>query len=331
MHRISEWSELCDEFTHCLIVGNGGSIAVHRGFLYHSLFAAAKEHGYLTPNVAAVFDQFKSSDFELVLRRLWHAKLVNKALVVENSKVAAAYLAVRTALIETVRSVHVTYEDATPHLRSIATFMQHFRTVASLNYDLVTYWAAMIARNDSGHAIKDGFIHEGGTSFTLDWKRLRERIRGRETTMLFYPHGNLVLARLDKDEERKIVSRGDGDLLHTILETWTEEKGVPIFVCEGTSEQKKHAVQTSSYLGRVYREVFNEPLLSLAIYGWGIGGQEQHILDRIEAARPARVAVSVLGGDQTYANHAYQRFSAIGVRDIRFFDAASAGAWNNPA
>jgi hypothetical protein len=330
MHKIEKWSELSDRFTHLLIVGNGASIAVHNGFNYRSLFDACKELGFLTEEVSSVFEKFETSDFELVLRRLWHAKLVNDALKIDDRRVSDAYMAVRAALIKTVRTAHVSYDAALEHLRPIARFMQHFRTVASLNYDLITYWAAMIAKGDVANAIKDGFVNEGGREFTSNWKRLRERIRSRETTMLFYPHGNLVLERLSRDEERKIIARNGSDLLDSILKSWESEQSVPVFVSEGTSAQKKRALASSVYLDRVYREVLSEPALSLTVYGWGIGKQEQHILDRLRASGVRRVAVSVLNGDQMYARHAFERFGELGIEEIRFFDSASADAWNNP-
>ncbi|MGH8604113.1 MAG: DUF4917 family protein, partial [Gammaproteobacteria bacterium] len=138
--NIFRWSEIRDRFQESLIVGNGGSVAVDPSFAYPTLFEAARRANHLTERVTDVFGRFGTNDFELVLRRLWQATLVNQALDIPAGPVEQAYREVRTALIATIRDTHVTYEAALPHLSSIYRFMQGFRTVVSLNYDLVLYW-----------------------------------------------------------------------------------------------------------------------------------------------------------------------------------------------
>ncbi|SMG01116.1 hypothetical protein BSIN_4148 [Burkholderia singularis] len=330
-NKIYEWADIRDDFKEILIVGNGGSIAVHEGFRYSSLFETAKKHGYISEGVRDVFNHFETNDFEFVLRRLWHAKLVSDALKLESERISEAYELVRGALIKTIAHVHVAYEDAEPHLGAIARFMSGFRTVASLNYDLIVYWAAMVGNDEiAGHQFKDGFVEHDGTAFTSNWRRLQVPRGGRNTTMFFYPHGNLVLSRRSRDEERKIRARAGNDLLNSVLTAWETGQGMPLFVCEGVSEHKMRAISASVYLQQVFREVLYQPEAVVAIYGWSMNKQEEHIIRQLDACKPARVAVSVRNGNQQYIQHAYEIFSKMGVADIRFFDSASAGAWNVP-
>jgi len=133
MAEIYKWNDIRAEFTDGLLLGNGASMAVHPEFNYGSLFEAAKVKGYLTKQVAEIFNAFKVNDFELVLRRLWQAKVVNETLGVKVEHVDAAYQQVRSALIATVRQVHISHEDALKHLRPIYMFMHGFKTVVSLN------------------------------------------------------------------------------------------------------------------------------------------------------------------------------------------------------
>jgi hypothetical protein len=322
-----QWSDIKEHFSDALLLGNGASMAIHRDFGYQSLFEAAQQHQHITPEVATIFTKFGVNDFELVLRRLWQAKVVNETLDISAGPVEEAYTQVRTALIATVRQVHISHDDAAPYLKPIYTFMQGFDTVISLNYDLLVYWAAMASRDSLYSWFKDCFVR--GT-FADDWEAMRKPWgRAAGTTLFFYPHGNLALARALDDEEGKIPADGQ-DLLSRVLAVWEAGEGVPLFVCEGTSDHKIKSIQGSSYLQRVNREVLPKVPTSITIYGWGIAEQEKHILDRLKQSPCKRVAVSVYNEDQTYIHHAEETLRAAGFPEVVFFDSASPGCWHNP-
>ena len=325
---IQQWSDISKDFESGLLLGNGASMAIHQGFGYAGLFQAAQDHGHITPAVAGVFDAFGVNDFELVLRRLWQAKVVNETLGIPAGRVEDAYTQVRTALIATVRQVHITHNDATPHLGHIYRFMQKFKTVISLNYDLIVYWAAMYSRDALGSWFKDCWVN--GT-FVDDWESMRRPYgQAASATLFFYPHGNLALARNIDDEETKISLGGFPDLLTRVLDVWQTGRRIPLFVCEGTSAHKVKSIKGSSYLRRVNKEVVPNIGDSLVIYGWGLAEQEQHILDSLRQSRCKRVAVSVYGGNAAYMRHAEDTLREIGVEEVVFFDSASPGCWHNP-
>jgi len=84
MPAIHQWSEIREQFAGgALLLGNGASMAIHPGFGYGSLRQAAEDNGHITPEVSEIFRAFDTPDFELVLRRLWEATSVNKALGIE--------------------------------------------------------------------------------------------------------------------------------------------------------------------------------------------------------------------------------------------------------
>lgn len=327
MHDVLKWQDIAGDFQHSILLGNGASIAVNPNFNYRSLFVAARDYGHLTPAVARVFEQFAIEDFELVLRRLWQATLVNRALGIPAGQVEAAYQEVRTALVATIRDTHVPYEDALPHLEPIYRFLTRFRNVFSLNYDLILYWATRLSVDELGLWFKDCFV---GGSFRDDWEAMRAPYRARGTTLFFYPHGNLVLTRTPNDGESK-VSAGAGNLLDSILNRWEGESVVPLFVCEGTADHKKRAIESSAYLHRVFREILPDLGESLVIYGWGFSEQDQHILDQIKRRPPQRVAVSVYGDGAAFMQEAEGKLRGAGVERVNFFDATSPGCWNHPA
>lgn len=331
MPEIQTWSEIQNRFTDGLLLGNGASMAVHGGFGYASLFKAACDLGQVDEKVQRVFDSFGTDDFELVLRRLWQAKLVNEALEIPPGPVETAYELVRSALIATVRATHVSHADAKPHLENIYPFLKGFKTVVSLNYDLILYWAAMLGNNNPeiGFWFKDGFVHG---AFRDEWQSVRDPHKNAKgSTLYFYPHGNLVLARTSFASEEKIAAGKGSDLLESILARWEAADGPsPIFVCEGTADHKKGSIGSSSYLRRVFREVIPQLGDSLVIYGWSMSAQDAHIFDQLQRANIKRAAVSVLNGNPALMQSAEDQLKKIGINEVLFFDSSSPGCWNNP-
>lgn len=328
MPDIHNWMDIEADFEDGLLLGNGSSIALHDGFRYPSLHEEAVDRGFITRAIAQIFEQFGVSDFEEVLRKLWQTKLVLEALDLPSERIEAAYAEVRTALIATVRSAHIRPREAERHLPHIYRFMKRFKTVVSLNYDLIVYWAAMLGNHELELTwFKDGF--QSG-AFLDDWQPMRRPYKGAAgATMYFYPHGNLALKRT-RSGEGKVNARQREGLLDSILLEWERGECVPLFVCEGTTIHKKKSIQSSSYLQRVLSEVIPDIRTSLVIYGWSMSEQDQHIIDQLHHSPPRRVAVSVRNGNQGYAVEAERILEAIGVREIVFFDAASAGCWNSP-
>ncbi|MCK8124881.1 DUF4917 family protein [Pseudoalteromonas sp. 2CM39R] len=329
-HKIYEWSEISDEFQDSLILGNGASIAIDKSFLYKSLKEHAIEHGLLTDNVRALFTYFNTDDFELVLRLVWQASRVNKALDIRDSKTQSAYEHVRDCLIDAVRSIHPIYSDVEHQFDDIADFLSQFETVLSLNYDLTLYWVAMYSnRQKTGHLFKDAMFYG---VLADDWQKYRQPYREKSNTLIFYPHGNLLLARNVVDNEFKIEVGAHDDLLNAILNNWNSESCVPLFVSEGTSNQKVVSISNSHYLSVVYREVFSDLGNTLAIYGWGFGEHDVHILRRIRESNIIKIAVSVFGDDQGYCNHVYELIKhKLGRVEVIFFDSGSKGCWNTSA
>ena len=329
MTNIVQWNEIEEQFSGgSLLLGNGASIAVSSNFSYKSLFQAAKDNGFLTEPVQDVFDKFGVNDFELILRRLWQAKLVNEALGIEKGEVEVAYENVRIALINTVRKVHVTYEKAEPHLQHIALFLKQFKTVLSLNYDLILYWSVMSGNASLGGSwFKDCFFNN---EFQNDWGWMNKPFRGVDgSTLVFYPHGNLTLYREGFSSEKKLLA-GSSDLLNSIFNEW-EKKGLsPLFVCEGLEGNKRESIGSSNYLERVFYEAIPSLKETLVIYGWGFGDQDEHILEQIKKSEIKKVAVSIRNRNEVAIGIAEKKLNKIDIEDIIFFDSASKGCWNIP-
>ena len=329
MPKIVQWNDIREDYHQgSLLLGNGASIAVNTCFNYHSLYEEAVARKYITPEVKAVFEKFDVKDFELVLRRLWQAMLVNEALELPHGEVEEAYECVRQALIQTVRSTHASYDDASSHLEPIYLFMKHFDKVISLNYDLIFYWAAQYGNRNLGTWFKDCF--QNG-EFRNDWEVLEKPYKYQGATLYFYPHGNLVLYRSGFSSERKISTRNqNSNLLETILLKWKQENLAPAFVCEGTKNNKLEAISSCNYFERIFYEVLPSLSSTLVVYGWGFGDQDEHIIMQIKKSKVRKVAVSIFENDQVLVSKIKLKLASLSLEELCFFDSTSTGCWNKP-
>ncbi|WP_439831922.1 DUF4917 family protein [Aeromonas veronii] len=332
-YEIYDWLDISRRYKSSILLGNGASISLDKSFTYASLKKHAIDHGLLSEDVEMLFEHFETDDFELILRLVWQANKVNSALKIKDNATEKAYKHVRDCLIKAVRSIHPEYDEIEGVLDTVGEFLSGFKTVFSLNYDLTLYWVMMKANsNEDGHKFKDCFLHG---KFDEDWDRFREPYswQDKRITLVFYPHGNLALARNVVEEEIKLSSRVGSDLLNSILHEWKSGECIPLFVSEGISNQKVRSIQNSHYLNTVYREVIPDIGRSLVIYGWGLGDHDVHIIERIRASNVRRIAVSVFGYDQAYCRRVAEIIYDSFGRDfiIDFFDSKSPGCWNNDA
>ncbi|MDC4936978.1 DUF4917 family protein [Acinetobacter baumannii] len=331
-----------------LLIGNGASVALDPKFSYTSLKEYAEENEELDEDILKLFREFDTNDFEYILRLVWHASIINSKLKIQDERTQKAYENIRNALIQSVRAIHSEYDQIIGSLPNLYAFTKNFKTIISLNYDLILYWI-MMHGNDKrdGHRFKDCFI---SNTFHDDWTKFRSPI-GREIdiTLVFYPHGNLSLARDIYDEEYKISTNGS-NLLESILSTWRRGKAVPLFISEGTAEKKLKSILSSGYLQTVYDEVLPSIFSTessgnnLVIYGWALGEHDTHILKRILCGRNRglltnnsinKIAVSLYKPTQDDCFRIEQIIKkSLDVNELKlelyFFNSASSGCWNNP-
>jgi hypothetical protein len=331
--ELNNWSDIRDKFTDSILLGNGASIAVDKRLSYRSLYERVCESGGLNPAIINMFDFFRTMNFEFIMRILLEAGRVNEVLNIEDDKTRAYYDEIREALIDTVRDIHPTYGSVEHLLPQIATFLKRFETVLSLNYDLLVYWS-MLVGNDIFECrwFKDCFV-EG--YFQKDFNWLRTPLApATGTTLVFYPHGSLFLATDVDGNEEKLSHSENEFLLETILTRWGEKDYyLPLFVSEGHSIDKFHAITRSNYLNTVYDSVLTEIRGSLVIYGWSAGEQDDHIFDAIDHRGITDIAVSVHTSNPQYESYC----DMIGERiaqthnlrnvNLYFFDSHCEGCW----
>lgn len=333
---LAKWKDIKDDYGDCLLLGNGASISVDPLFDYRSLLEEARNQRLIMPKVDRVFRLFQTSDFEHVLNVLSISNDINRALHIKDRITQRVYNFVRETLIGIVRAIHPEEKDIIHNFSSIAQFLQHFSMIVSLNYDLILYWAILWA-NENNPSIKFKDCFPDG-KFDNDWQKFTNPIGAEKKSIpIFYIHGNLVLTTDPANGERKIITPPPGQyLLSFIFDKWHGAKLSPLFVSEGTKEQKLAAIRLSLYLGTVYDDILPQVGESLVIYGSSLQLNDEHVLTALIKGGLKRIAISVY----KYGNPNWleacssnrKRLQSIASAHkksiaIIFFDAQSEGAW----
>ena len=331
-----QWKDIKNHFSDCLLlVGNGASIAIDQRFSYNSLFEEAKKSGFFSPEVVQLFRNFNTQDFEYILRMLDHSYRVNEALGVDVQKTIQVYKNTREALIEIIRKIHITYNEAWQHLHKIVQYLKQFETIISLNYDLTIYGALLFAHElDTLVQFKDCFR---GGEFDSEWERFREPIPpSRRSILVFYPHGNLVLATNLQGNTTKISRQANNEnLIDQIFKKWKSRELYPLFVSEGESVHKENAIIRNVYLNTVYKSVLPKAGKSIVIYGWSMNDNDDHILRALLKSEVQRIAVSVYMKNNNWQDYCgrvevkIKNMSRHRNIEILFYNSNSEECWNN--
>lgn len=116
-----------------------------------------------------------------------------------------------------------------------------------------------------------------------------------------------------------------------------EQEFYPVFVSEGSSEEKVDRIRHNDYLCKMYRS-FTEIKGAVVVFGHSLELSDDHIFtDRIgRHGKTNRLYVSVFGNPASALNQALvARANAVSALrspnrplEVKFFDAASASVWS---
>lgn len=308
--RIKNWKDIKSGFDKAtLILGNGFSIGIYDKFKYDSLWDEAKKEPAcgetrkpLSDDLCSLADKLKTgTNFELLLRQLYTAKIVNKELGLDTEdKVEDNYTKIRTALIETIKEIHCGHSEVECELSKRIDFLKQFNTVFSLSYDLLVYWIINLNNRLGDGTLKDCFDKDcfDNTYFCYDdWEKYRKPYSNEKTrTLVFFPHGALHLVQIENGVVEKITNK-DSDLLDEITKTWLNDsdKKHPLFVAEGTSDKKMFSIEKNAYLHTVYHQALPKSIKNgkLVIFGWAMSNLDVHLIEKIKSSKPTEIAIGI--------------------------------------
>ena len=350
MRSILTFDEAIKDSEQCtkrhLLLGNGFSIACRpQIFTYGSLFDRADFSS--AERLRDVFESVGTTDFEHVIKLLEDA---SRVVPVYSTKTDIGKLmaddatTLKDILIQTVATNHPDVPNDISDSQFIACrkFLAHFLgdankgKVYTLNYDLLLYWTLLQGNVDGpGDTIElaadDGFGRDEDTPDEyVDWMGESSAHYQR----VHYLHGALHLfdggAQLRKYTWKNTNKR--------LLEQARDAMNIgqfPLFVAEGTSEQKLAKIKHSAYLYHSYKS-FSEQMRqrndALFIFGHSLSDNDQHIMNKITQGKISHIYVGIYGkpSNNRQIRDSITKMSADRVSlHVRYFDAASAQVWGN--
>lgn len=318
-----------------LLLGNGFSIACRPNiFVYKKLFEQA-DFGQLSPTAKQVFDALHTQDFERVIKVLRDtytaARVYGGTSDATLTQMVADADGLRELLVQTIARSHPAWpgEIDDEEFQACKTFLAHFNNIYTLNYDLLLYWTVMHLAEGEMPTSDDGFRkpEDDPEASYVVWEPSNSRGQ-----TLWFLHGALHLFDTGL-EVQKYTWCNTGERLIDQIRNALQHDYFPIFVSEGSSNEKMERIRHNDYLAKAYRS-FCEIGGALFIYGHSLADNDAHFLKRIEKGKIAQLYVGIYGAPDAEWNKGIIRRSMQMADNrsrrnltVQFFDAASAQVW----
>lgn len=322
-----------------VLLGNGFSRALlDTTFAYNALFDRAK--GRLSVTAKKAFDALGTTNFELVMKALRDSRKLASIYSSSSSSSASKAMAkdaeeIREALAATIAESHPDRpSDITESQYMFCRkFLSHFGSIYTVNYDLLLYWTQMQAKITPHLTHDDGFRtpSDGGAEY-VTWE-----VQNTDAQNTHYLHGGLHLFDAGHELQKYTWVNTNRPLIEQIREALAADL-FPLFVSEGTSNEKLDRIQHSNYLGRSYRS-FSKIAGTLFIFGLSLAENDEHLLRLLDRGRMSRIMIGVFGDPSANWNRPMIE-RALLIQNNRkkshpvtvgFFDAASAEVWGKVA
>lgn len=257
-----------------LLTGNGFSIAQTNGSFSYSNLLVESDIPEASP-LRSLFSRLNTVDFEHIIQSVEHAKLVADTYghADFSDRLAEDSERVRRSLIAAIHKVHPASFAAlrTSSLDSCATFLKSFREVYTLNYDLLLYWV-----NLHGKIYADGFgLGEKNGNFLGPFNE-------EAHCHIYNIHGGLHLFLTPTRQVEKLVATS-GKLLDEIDDEIQKNMRLPIFVAEGSTQEKLNKIRSVPYLDYCYKKL-NSLRGSIFLVGHSASERDAHIYDALFAS-----------------------------------------------
>lgn len=324
-----------------LLLGNGFSIACRPGiFVYSKLFEQA-DFSSLSSSAKDAFSALDTTDFERVIRALNDAaSLAPKYGVSEKKAIQMRDDAnkLKELLVQTIAKSHPERPSDIEDDEYVLcqAFLANFSTIYTLNYDLLLYWTQMHHDDESQRTSDDGFrtsqddIESGLESDYVVW----EPGQSHEQNTWFL-HGALHVFDSGIEIQKYTWNRTGVRLIEQTREALSRDF-FPLFVAEGTSDEKLERIRHSDYLAKAYRS-FQSIQYCLFIHGHSLAENDEHFLKLIERGKIDHVFVGLHGdvnskGNKQIIRRAKKMSDNRGARrplTIDFYDSSSACVWSS--
>lgn len=304
-----------------LLLGNGFSISQTNGnFAYDNL----RENCDIKndDNLFRLFKGLDTNDFEAVIKSLEDASVVSKAYRNDAAKQYRQEAEnVRQYLIQAIQNVHPKSlsDIQDEEIKSCGSYIKKFESIFTVNYDLLLYWVSI-----STGECEDGFgLGKNESGF-------RGPFKTKARCNIFNVHGGLHLfLNSNRDVEKKIYTNGI-NLLDEISEVIRSQKRLPLYVAEGTSEQKLNKIRSVPYLNYCYQQLEKSSGI-IFIFGHSILGKDTHIYDAIFASNITDVYYCIYNlEDISRTNEEFAKYKERNKKiKVHYIDVSDFNIWDS--
>lgn len=308
-----------------LLLGNGFS-----GGLGHFHYQSLLEQAEIPADSGArkLFDRLGTADFEYIIRALEGASMVDEAYGRKDiaDQILADAQMVRDALVKAVHATHPkNREELQQHYNKALQFLTSFRSLFTLNYDLLLYWIVIEHRGRFADGFGLGEIKDGGA--------FRGPFTDDAHCDMFNLHGGLHLFQDSIGDTWKAVNVGNG-VIDVVANAISTQGSLPLYVAEGTTEQKQARINSSVYLRHCYDKL-RDNAAPVFIFGHSADDSDTHIYRAIFGSKVDQIYFGAFQADQNEINRLRGQISrhqeAAGSKaSIAFFRSESVDLWTLP-
>ena len=320
-----------------LLLGNGFSMAYDRNrFSFTSLLQSAIDKQIIKENseIHQIFQDNNTSDFEQVVKTLENTSKVIE-IYTQDEKLCKQLLEdskkLKQFLVDIVTNNHpekIT-EISDDKFNSTINFIKDYDNIYSLNYDLLLYWSMEKLREkienkqiqDGIKGFTDGFCNSDDGNYVVF------NNNSHRNTCL-YLHGALHIFDSGNEIIKKTYSRTGIPLKEQIGEELNNNR-YPVFVSEGTSEQKKTKILHNAYLNHCYKSLCAIGG-DLVIFGTTLKSNDEHIQDAILKSKIKNIYFGVSDldkGKQELSDFIEKNKKLDNQKQISFYDYKSVKIW----
>ncbi len=278
-----------------LLLGNGFSMAYDsERFSFTSLYKSALDKNIIKKNseIHKIFENFETSDFEEVIKVIESSSKIAEFYGIDLetiTKMKDHADKLKEFLVDIITNNHPEKANEISDIEydiCIDNFIKYFDEIYTLNYDLLLYWLTMRLQerklnkslNDCTLIVNDGFsdVDAEGKEYVV----FQDTPYGFFNQKIFYLHGALHIF----DKKYQIIKNTNVNSRKKPLREQTlsnlKKSIYPVFISEGTSEQKLSKIVHNSYLNQCYKKFKNLDGI-LVIFGTGLKNSDDHILNAI--------------------------------------------------
>lgn len=320
-----------------LLLGNGFSMSYDfNRFSFTSLLESAIKEGIIMENspIHKMFINLETADFEYIMRLLEDTSKTISCYSndecseeIKNKLIKDTYN-LKQYLVDIITNNHpekITVIDDLEFINTMG-FISNFKKIYTLNYDLLLYWTTIkLNEKEKKDIFKDGF----GLSTDNEYEIVYRNKKDNHGQNVFYLHGALHL--FDKKTDfLKITYKETHPLKEQILDKLNKNI-YPIFISEGTAENKRNKIIHNALLNSAYKSLqtignsrSNED--SLILFGTILKSNDEHIKQAVMDNSINKIYIGVNPDNEDEIEHIKNDFNS-DKKEIILYDYRSVELW----